>query len=119
MREEFSRSRITGACAAHVIHYVQPLQNSRLLDAVIDAETIFAILNESGLPEKHKLLGDVSLRALQECGQVANTRLIQPKRVEQAQTCWVRDRSQYSYCLSYPVRYENAPQTIFRIVNIV
>jgi hypothetical protein len=70
----YTRYRIRG------IHHVE---HARVFDAVIHAQAIFAIFDQSGLAEKHQLLRDVRLALPQQCGEMTNTFFAVAQRVEQ------------------------------------
>jgi hypothetical protein len=95
------------------------LPNARFLNTVIDAETVFVVLDETGVPQKHELLRNVGLGPVQQCRQMANTLFIIPKRVEQPQARRMCDGTQYSHGLQVSFRHEIALQTIFTMLNTV
>ncbi len=76
------------------IQRVQHGEHMAVLDAVIDAQAVFAVFNQPDLTQEHELLRDIRLAVAQERRQMANALLILAQRIEDAPTDGVSNRFQ-------------------------
>ena len=73
---------------------VKNVEHARVFDAVIDAQAIFALRNQTGLAEKHQLLRDVCLALPQQRSEMTDALFAVAQRVKQAQARGMRERAE-------------------------
>jgi len=99
------------------VRRVEQIEHARVFDAVIHPQAVFAILDQSGLAEKHQLLGDVRLALAKEGGQMTHALFARAQRVEQAHARGMRERAEQLGRWTVCLRHDST--TIFRFLNIV
>jgi len=82
-RGERARFRRDPFDARHHICRGEQIEHARVSDAVVHAQAILAILDQSGLAEKHQLLRDVRLALPKERSQMTHALFPFAQRVEQ------------------------------------
>jgi hypothetical protein len=72
--------------------FINQIEHTWIFDLIINAQAIFAILDNSGLAKEHELLGYVCLSPMQRGGQMANTFFARAQQIEDLQTSRMTDR---------------------------